>query len=151
MVNQSTSPRLNSPANVVIRRVRMNISRICCFPASSRTWYVWFGVCAHRVSRPHVDTFMQEKLNESIVVMNKALQVRDPSNTLASIFNLVSPFLGDQHSKHEHRVGCPNVQELPVQCSFSSWGWVSDDTSHSSTTYWRVTNSIATDSLKDPS
>lgn len=65
----------------------MSTSRTSCCPASSPMWYVYLTIHylhhqAHTMllRRMMAEILDQEKLNESIVVMNKALQVRSSPN-----------------------------------------------------------------------
>lgn len=90
----------------------MSISRTCYCHASSPTWCVSHGGRCTLIPCSHLG--LQEKLNESITVMNKTLQVGPLKTTVSSRHWLTAPS-GDQHPEHEHRARGPDVQELPVE------------------------------------
>lgn len=61
----------------------------------------------------------QEKLNESILVLNKTLQVCADSRVNKRLEKYMSTknLTGNQRQQHERRACCTDVQELPIKCA----------------------------------
>lgn len=67
----------------------------------------------------NANALSQEKLNESIMALNKSLQVcARPHPELVQAY-LLMPAPGSQRAEYECRARSPDVQELSVQCAVS--------------------------------